>query len=189
MQPAIDGRVQRGERNRTAIVDALLTLLEEGNGRPSGREIAERAGVSLRSVFQHFDDMESLYAECVRRQHDKIAPMLVAIDSSLPRDDRVEALVAQRGRIYERIAPIRRAGVIAAADSPVLRKGLTTTAARFRQQLADVFASEIGGDDELLAALDVVASFDAWEQLRTSQQCSPAMARRVMTRAVKEMLA
>ena len=58
----IDGRVLRGERNRDAIVDALLELLAEGETSPSSREIAQRAGVSLRTVFQHFDDIDTLYA-------------------------------------------------------------------------------------------------------------------------------
>ena len=75
MQPATDGRVQRGERNRAAIVDALLSLLEDGVLRPSARQVAERAGVSLRAVFQHFDDMESLYAEWVRRQWHLAGPI------------------------------------------------------------------------------------------------------------------
>ena len=44
-EPAADGRVLRGERNRQAIVDALLALYEEGVLRPSANEVAERAGV------------------------------------------------------------------------------------------------------------------------------------------------
>ena len=56
-----DGRVRRGARNRDALVDALLGLLEDGIPKPTAREIAERAGVSLRTVFAHFDEVESLY--------------------------------------------------------------------------------------------------------------------------------
>ena len=186
MQPATDGRVQRGERNRAAIVDALLTLLEDGVLRPSAREIAERAGVSLRSVFQHFDDMESLYAECVRRQHERVTPLLTPIDVDAPFDERIEAVVVQRSRVFERIAPIRRAAVYAAAESPVLANGLATTAKRFRDQMAEVFADEV--DDELLSVVDLVTSFDAWEQLRTTQKLSVTNARRVMARALKELL-
>ena len=186
MQPATDGRVQRGERNRAAIVDAMLTLLEDGVLRPSARQIADRAGVSLRSVFQHFDDMESLYAECVRRQHERVTPLLTPIDASAPLAERIDALVVQRSRVFERIAPIRRAAVYAAADSPVLREGLVRTAKRFRDQTAAVFANEV--DDDLLPAVDMVTSFDAWEQLRTTQKLSVTNARRVMTRALKELV-
>ncbi|HEX5097824.1 MAG TPA: TetR/AcrR family transcriptional regulator [Acidimicrobiia bacterium] len=186
MQPATDGRVQRGERNRAAIVDALLALLEDGVRRPSARQIAERAEVSLRSVFQHFDDMESLYAECVRRQHERVTPLLTPIDVDAPLEERIEAVVVQRSRVFERIAPIRRAAVQAAAESPVLRNGLAATAKRFREQTAAVFAAEV--DDELLSVVDLVTSFDAWEQLRTTQKLSVTNARRVMVRALKELM-
>ena len=64
----VDGRIARGKRARTAIVDALLALIEAGELRPSAARIAERAGVSLRSVFQHFRDVESLFAAMADRQ-------------------------------------------------------------------------------------------------------------------------
>jgi AcrR family transcriptional regulator len=179
---ATDGRVRRGERNRAAIVDALLALLEAGDPKPSARVIAARAGCSVRTVFQHFDDMETLYAAVVERQQERIAPMLEPIEASAPRAERVRALVAQRARVFERIAPVRRAGLRASASSPVLREGLERSARRFRRQLEEVFAPEVAGPGrrERLAALDLVCSFDAWDQLRTGQRLSVASARRVL---------
>jgi AcrR family transcriptional regulator len=186
-----DGRVQRGARNRAAIVEALLALLEDGEARPSARSIADRAGVSLRSVFQHFDDMESLYAECVQRQEERIAPRLEPIDAGSSRSARIEALVAQRARVYERITPVRRAALLLAPSSAVIRDGLRRISARFRHQLADVFDLELAAaadHRELLAALDVTTSFDAWDQLRTVQGLSVAAARRVVARIIEGTL-
>ena len=51
-----DGRTVRAERTRQALVDSLLNLLDEGQLTPTAAEIAARAGVSERSVFQHFPD-------------------------------------------------------------------------------------------------------------------------------------
>jgi AcrR family transcriptional regulator len=187
----VDGRVQRGARNRAAIVEALLALLEDGEARPSARSIADRAGVSLRSVFQHFDDMESLYAECVQRQEERIAPRLEPIDAGSSRSARIEALVAQRARVYERITPVRRAALLLAPSSAVIRDGLRRISARFRHQLADVFDLELAAaadHRELLAALDVTTSFDAWDQLRTVQGLSVAAARRVVARIIEGTL-
>ena len=65
-QPALahsDGRVRRGERSRGAIVEALHALIGAGDLAPTAQQVAERAGVGLRSVFRHFRDMESLFAE------------------------------------------------------------------------------------------------------------------------------
>ncbi|MHB8506820.1 MAG: TetR family transcriptional regulator, partial [Acidimicrobiales bacterium] len=65
---SLDGRVLRGRRNRESEVEAFLSLIEEGDERPTARAIAERAGVSLRSVFQHFDELEQIYEVAGRRQ-------------------------------------------------------------------------------------------------------------------------
>src|SRR5262245_37285301 len=122
----IDGRVQRGERNRTAIVDALLSLLEEGDMSPSARDIAERAGVSLRSVFQHYDDLESLYTALIERQAGRV--VLDAIDPALPFPERLAKFVNTRTAVYERISPVRRAALVASVESPTLQHGLKQAA-------------------------------------------------------------
>src|SRR3954465_5134381 len=103
---AIDGRVLRGERNRAAIVDALLALLEEGSPRPAAQDIAARAGVSVRSVFQHFADMETLYAALVARQIERVQELADDVDASAPFHERVDAFVAQQARLYERVTPV-----------------------------------------------------------------------------------
>src|SRR5208282_909869 len=59
----LDGRLARSARTRHAVVDALLDLLGEGDLRPTAARIADRAGVSLRLVFHHFDDLEAIYSE------------------------------------------------------------------------------------------------------------------------------
>jgi AcrR family transcriptional regulator len=51
--------VQRGARNRAAIVAALLELVGEGELEPTAEQVAERACVGTRTVFRHFADMES----------------------------------------------------------------------------------------------------------------------------------
>src|SRR6476620_8643719 len=93
---AIDGRVTRGQRNREAIVDALLACYEAGDLRPSVDEVAARAGVSARSVHNHFDDVEALRAEVAQRQWERFASVVTPIDTALPISERVEQLVSQR---------------------------------------------------------------------------------------------
>ena len=56
--PEADGRVLRGARTRERIVDAVFELVSEGTVRPTAEEVASRAGVGIRTVFRHFDDME-----------------------------------------------------------------------------------------------------------------------------------
>ena len=56
-----DGRRLRSERSQTAIIEAALTLMEEGTLVPTAQQIADRAGVGIRSFFRHFADMDSLF--------------------------------------------------------------------------------------------------------------------------------
>ena len=60
---ATDGRRQRSERSRLAIIEATLALMYEGVLIPTAQQIADRAGVGIRSFFRHFGDMDSLFTE------------------------------------------------------------------------------------------------------------------------------
>ena len=71
---ASDGRVRRGERSRDAIVQALFELIGAGATTPTAQQVAQRAGVGLRSVFRHFRDMESLFAEVDARLLREVKP-------------------------------------------------------------------------------------------------------------------
>ena len=57
-----DGRRRRARNNRQRIVAAMIELIGEGHITPGAEDVAARAGVGLRTVFRHFNDMESLYA-------------------------------------------------------------------------------------------------------------------------------
>jgi AcrR family transcriptional regulator len=188
----VDGRVRRGERNRAAIVDALLTLLGAGDTKPSARAIAEEAGVSVRSVFQHFDDLESLYATVVERQAERLRRFDMPIDRSAALDERVDAFVAQRARLYEHITPVRRATLRVAHESPALQQGLKQIGTRHAREVADVFAPELAGARDatvLRAALVVATSWETWDRLRREQRCSTDTARRVVEQLVKGVVA
>src|SRR4029077_2030170 len=96
-----------------------------------------------------------------------------------------------RARLYERIAPIRRAVRVVAPSSPALRDGLASITAAHRREVAAIFAAELEANDsrrELLAALDVATSFDTWDHLRRAQGCSIAVSRNVVARLIKGAL-
>jgi TetR/AcrR family transcriptional regulator of autoinduction and epiphytic fitness len=177
----VDGRVLRGERNRDAIVDALLALLAEGDPQPSARNIAQRAGVSLRTVFQHFNDIDTLYGAVAQRQVDRLWSKLDPLPApEAPLDVRIDAVVSQRVGLFETIAPVRRAAVVVNSSSPALQRGLARSEAFLRRQIAEIFAAELAGDPDRIAAADFAASWEAWEGLRRSSRRSVATATRVM---------
>src|SRR4051812_32742925 len=111
-----DGRVLRGERNREAIVDALLALYDDGVLRPSVNDVAERAGVSARSVHNHFVDMEALRAEVAERQFQRYADLWEPPGADLELDERIAQLVDRRSALFEAITPVRRAAMLSVHD-------------------------------------------------------------------------
>src|SRR4051812_49544719 len=106
----VDGRRLRRTQNRTAVVQALVDLFEEGVYQPSTSEIAERAGLSPRSLFRYFDDVDDLNRAAIERQLADARPLLdLGVGPDAPTDTKIEHLVAARVRLFETVAPAMRA--------------------------------------------------------------------------------
>jgi TetR/AcrR family transcriptional regulator, regulator of autoinduction and epiphytic fitness len=181
---ATDGRTRRGERNREAIIDALITCYDDGILRPSVQEVADRAGVSARSVHNHFADVEALRAEVAQRQWERCARFAGALDRSRPVSARIEELVARRAAIYEEVTPVRRAALLSVDRSPTIAANLSRLDRTLRRQIEHAFDLDAEGLD----AVDAVASWDTWNRLRRAQGCSVARARRVLTRTISSLI-
>ena len=188
-----DGRTARGQRTRQAVVDALLALLESGDLRPTGPRIAERAGVSLRSVFQHFPDLETLYAEASARMSSRVGELVRPIPLDLPLEERIAAFVDQRAQVLEFLTPVRRAAALQEPFSEVLREARDGGHDLGRREVARVFRAELDALPEsdradVLDGLDVAASWVTWDSLRTASGRSPADAARVVARTITALL-
>src|SRR5262245_65750083 len=61
------GRGDRVARTREAIIASTLALALAGEVAPIVRDIAKMAGVSARTVFQHFSDTAELYVAVLGR--------------------------------------------------------------------------------------------------------------------------
>lgn len=178
-----DGRVQRRVRNQDAVVTAILALLDEGDAQPTAHQVAQRSGVSMRSIFRQFDDMDALHRAAIDRQIERITPMLTPLPTDGTAALRIEALVGSRREIFEAIAPVRRLALRLAPQSPPIRRELARIGRFFRDQVATVFAPELHAADGavLLEALDAATSWDAWERLRVGQGLDAADAAGVVT--------
>ena len=190
----LDGRLARSARTRHAVVDALLDLLNEGDLRPTAARIAERAGVSLRIVFHHFDDLEAIYSELADRQTERVKPLTAPISVALPFARRVEKFAAQRGRLLETLSPVRRSAVLMEPFRPSLARQLKHARDLTRAAAIAAFApelSKLAADEKraTVAALDVATSWVAWEQMRRHQGLSETEARTVMATTIRALLA
>lgn len=185
----MDGRQARSQRTRAAVAEAMLDCFEEGILRPSAKQVAERAAVSTRAVFRHFDNMEALLEEAARLQIERVMRELppVVTEGSLAR--RTEALVAHTARRNELIAPVRRAAILSEPFSRVIRDRLAWMRGVVRDQVRATFAAELDALPEAVrrdrvAALRALLSFNHWEELRVHERLSATSASRVLQHAI-----
>jgi AcrR family transcriptional regulator len=161
------------------VVDALLELLREGNMRPTAREIAERANISLRSVYVHFDDLEDLFLVAAQRQMRNVSALIEPVPTGLPLAERVRRVCEMRARIFEEFGAVRRAAWLQTPCSPTLSDLRERVRTNSRDGLAAVFAPELRAlapreRKHRLAVLDAMLSGESWDLLRDTHGLSPA---------------
>jgi AcrR family transcriptional regulator len=60
----------KGERSRQAVMEAAYELfLEQGFAASSMRQVAERAGLALGGIYNHFPGKEAIFAELIIERH------------------------------------------------------------------------------------------------------------------------
>lgn len=193
-EPSADGRRQRRDRNRDAVVRALLSLYNEGNLDPSTEEIASRSGVSARSLFRYFDDVNDLCEAAIEQQrldNAHLVPVKAAPD--MPLADRIDAVARQRCELFETVESAAIVSRLRAPFQLVVANSLTAGRAYLRHQLEALFAAELSAMPAAtatarLAAADVATSFEAWRLLRDDQGFTQATATAALAEALAALL-
>jgi AcrR family transcriptional regulator len=164
-----DGRNRRAAATRRKIIEAAKAMIEETSEAPTVVGVAKRADVSVRSVFQHFGDVESLFVTVVdSMSEDIVVTRSPAADR--PLNARIDGLIQGLVQIFDKIVPLRVAAGQFVDHPALLERGLA-----LRQQLRDatteVFAPEFAAlseaaREELADAIGAALSLDAWIVLR-----------------------
>lgn len=161
-----DGRRQRSERSRAQIIDALFALIREGDMSPSAARVAERAGVGLRTVFRHFEDMDSLYVEMAGRISAEIMPLVFAPFQAENWRERLIEHCGRRIDIYERIFPVRVSANIRRFGSQFLMEEYRRNLQMEQDLLKAHLPDDILNDPVRFAAIDTAVGFQTWRRLR-----------------------
>lgn len=189
-----DGRTARAERTRRAVVEAHIELLRAGMLKPTGAQVAEQAGVSLRALWVNFSDLDTLMAftgaEMLRRQDELFVP----VPPHLPLAERIDGFCRQRARLLEFAAPYARAAILRQQFSEELRRHRLRHIARVTDEVRILFARELSALDErrrvrLVYALGAAATWGSWAVLRDELQLGVDEATAVLRQSVTCLLA
>lgn len=189
---SIDGRVERSASTRRRILRAVRELILRGTIDPTANEIADRAGITTRTLFRHFSDMDGLHRSFIDETDASASRVM---DEPFPEATRdqwqalLQVVIDRRVRVYESVLPLYISPIWsrhrAAISDAVQRRGVV----RRRRRLSDVLPDEISRDPILFEALDGVLSIEYWISLRRDQRLSVARATRVVMKAVEKLTA
>jgi len=185
---AHDGRVRRGVQSRQKIVDALVDLVGSGVVQPTAQQVADRAGVGIRTVFRHFSEMERLYQSMDARLESEVRPLLSGAIAAGTREQRIAAMARQRAAFFERIAPYKRSANLLRWRSPFLQQRHRFVVDSLRSELMRWLPELETASPEVLEGIDLISSFEAWERLRNDQRLGPKQAIAVIEHAVSRFL-
>ena len=187
--PHSDGRRERSRSSRAKIVHAMLDLVQRGDVAPSAARVADHAGVGLRTVFRHFDDMDSLYREMSEQIEAKVMPIVLRSYDDGDWQSQLGQLAKRRAIVFEAILPYRISANIKRYQSPFLMQDYVRLLKLERQLVEALLPRAVIADALTLEALHVALSFQSWRLLRHDQNLPPAQAAAVVQRLVSNVIA
>jgi len=194
VEPVVDGRTARRDRNREAVLDAVLKLFAEDQLFPSAPQVAERSGVSLRSVFRYYEDTEALSRAAMARHLERVGPLFVLPDvEGASFDERVERFVTARLALYEAVAPSARAALVRGRSNTLVADQLAWARRQGREAIGTIFATELSTlparrRRAVLDAVDVLFQFEGVEHLRVTLVRSRTDTADVLGAAIRSQL-
>jgi AcrR family transcriptional regulator len=164
-----DGRNRRAAETRRKIIAAAKEMIAETSTAPTVVAVAKRADVSVRSVFQHFGDVESLFVTVVDSiRNDLVKPAPTPASGSF--SARIAGVVDNLAQVFDKIVPLRvAAGQF--ANNPAMIERSRQAKQEVQDAVLKVFAAEfaqlnMGNREQLADAIGAALSLDAWIVLR-----------------------
>jgi TetR/AcrR family transcriptional regulator, regulator of autoinduction and epiphytic fitness len=187
-----NGRSERARRTRAAIVEAHLELLAQGELRATAQQVADRSGVSVRTLWMHFADMEAVFAATAEAVLREQVSSYREIRTDLALEQRIDRFCRQRARLMEKLSPYARASQLREPLSPVLQGYRARHVEQVAAEVERLFAADLAENRrerrEQVHALAAASTWGTWSVLRQHLGLGTASARRVMARTVTALL-
>lgn len=192
-QSRIDGRRLRSARTKQLIIEAYLSLLRESPQIPTAALIAERAGYSVRSVFERFPDLHALRVAATDYAFTQGTAQAVARDFSGDRRTRLKSHVETRAWICEQWLPLWRALNANQGNSTELKNRIGLIRQAILKRIELMYEPELSTLDQTarqqtLIAIESLIDFESWSRMRNFSGLSGEEAREVWIRAIDLLL-
>ena len=187
MSTRVDGRHARSARTRDAIVDTVLRAIRKQGTVPTSAEIATLAGVTQRTLFNNFEDVDALLEAAIARQVAHVIDLLPHPAPDGAASVRITRYVQELAALLDEIAAVR--WIVVTQSNDALRAGLARVREATRQRLSALLAPELerctgSARMDLLDAAEMITDPMSWRLLRRQRRLSRTAATRVMRKAL-----
>ena len=191
----IDGRRLRSERTKQLIIEAYLALLRERPvvPMPTAAQIAERAGYSVRSVFERFPDLNKLRVAAADYALAQAAALAPPRQVEGNRQTRIKSQVETRAGTCERGVALWRVLLFSVAEDEELRSRVDLSRKRTVERLELMYRPELSTLPEkernyTLIALEAITDHESWARMREQHGLSFEAACAVWADAIDRLL-
>ena len=169
----VDGRHARRQRSREAVIDAVFSLVAEGKIPPGVDDVAERAGISVSSVFRNFDGLADLQRRALEEFHPRFAHLFAVEDADAPRAERIRSHVRARVELIGVASGLLRIARSRALGHETLVEGIANLRYQFAAQTKKRFAADLDQltpiqAANLLAVIDATTSPEAFDVMSSA---------------------
>ena len=140
--PLADGRHERVRQGKAKVVAASIDLVVEGNRDISVEQLAERAGLSPRTVVRYFETYNELIDEGVSQMYGRVAHLFTNDVPDLPLPERLRRFISLRLDFVRTYHPLIEAMKRAAPRFPAAAEAVALRDRLLSQQFDSWFAVE-----------------------------------------------
>jgi AcrR family transcriptional regulator len=184
----LDGRRARSRSSRSKIVEAMLHLVGNGDVAPSAARVADIAGVGLRTVFRHFDDMDALYREMSAVIEERVLPIIAQPLTGSNWKAKMSEIADRRAIVFETILPYRISANLKRFQSSYLMQDYQRLLKAEADGIEVLLPESVKKDTVGMRGLNVILSFQTWRLLRHDQGLTNDDARHVIKRLLTDAL-
>ena len=187
--PTEDGRIARRLDNRARLLGALFTLIRKGNPHPTLRQIADQAGVTSRTLLNHFPDMGAFVLAATTRWRRVAHRHLPTVSDHPDPRTRVVEFFAGATWFLDAYSSVRWStltfpGRLPGFDQRQHKSVVLSSLAERVTELVATYGVDLNRDPHLRRAVLVMIDPLAWRLLRVQQGLSRKEAANVMAEGV-----
>ena len=162
----VDGRILRSKKSQNIILESIINLINKGNLYPTAEDVAKESGIAIRTVFRHFDDMETLLMKVDESINHKLLNDEKEIRLDSPLTERLGLIIEERLYYYNKYENIMIATITQLPKYKILQKRYPEYQKLLRKRTERIIPEILNLKSANQELLDASLSFGFYQRLK-----------------------